>query len=304
MSIVEPQPIFFFGQVRPETQHVCKTMNNTDGVTEITYGEKQTHQHTLKIDDFNKFIKLEDEIITEYIDVFNGRKIAFKVIPYVGVVKSYAPKGGDEKRISTTDKDKFFYLRLVSTTGFVPHSLAGRVEITVPGGTGATFSLGSGNEKYHKFDFKNEIEITPGNVSYYYNSGSFNNSSYISTSEKLTHVKLTEKDKNPIEIKFTLFYIGESIVKQKEKMPDSLMSSKLLSDLTMKIMNDESTSDLKITCGKKDNKKIFKVHKSFLCAISPVFKAAIESDMLEGITSEIYIEAGVGYFLVSSVCLY
>ena len=55
-------------------------------------------------------------------------------------------------------------------------------------------------------------------------------------------------------------------------------------------MQDESTTDMKISCGEKDNKKIFNVHKSFFCAISPVFRAAIESDMIEGRTKEIYIE--------------
>ena len=55
-------------------------------------------------------------------------------------------------------------------------------------------------------------------------------------------------------------------------------------------MQDESTADLKISCGEKDNKKIFNVHKSFLCASSPVFRAAIENDMVEGRTKEIYIE--------------
>ena len=55
-------------------------------------------------------------------------------------------------------------------------------------------------------------------------------------------------------------------------------------------MQDESTTDMKISCGEKDNKKIFNVHKIFFCAISPVFRAAIESDMIEGRTKEIYIE--------------
>ena len=55
-------------------------------------------------------------------------------------------------------------------------------------------------------------------------------------------------------------------------------------------MKDESTADMKITYGEKDDKKIFNVHKSFFCARSPVLRAAIESDMLEGRTKEIYIE--------------
>ena len=63
-----------------------------------------------------------------------------------------------------------------------------------------------------------------------------------------------------------------------------------LSAQTSKIMKDESTADMKISCGEKDNKKIFKVHKNFFCASSPVLRAAVESDMIEGRTKEIYIE--------------
>ena len=35
---------------------------------------------------------------------------------------------------------------------------------------------------------------------------------------------------------------------------------------------------------------MFPIHKNFFCDSSPVFRAAIESDMLEGRTKEIYIE--------------
>ena len=261
--------------------------------TEITFGEKQTFQHTLKIDSFNNFMNFTEEVKSEYKDVFNGEKIAFNVIPQVGIRRCHPHVGNS---FFTTDSDKFFILKLLTVKGFVPHSVAGKVDILLAG-TNQTLSLGNENGRYHKFDAKNELILRPdmfSSVALKHGS----NTSY-SMVPHLVHVKLTGKEEVPIEIKFTLFYIGEIIRKQERKLPDSLRSSKFLSDLTMKIMNDESTADLKITCGKKDNKKIFKVHKSFMCAISPVFRAAIESDMLEGVTSEIYIEAGVGCFLVS-----
>ena len=106
------------------------------------------------------------------------------------------------------------------------------------------------------------------------------------------HVKLAGVGEETVGIKFNLFYPGETEITQNPDMalPDSLKSSSYLSDLTMKIMKDASTTDLKITCGEKDNKKIFHVHKNFFCARSPVFRAAVETDMLEGRTKEIYIE--------------
>ena len=98
------------------------------------------------------------------------------------------------------------------------------------------------------------------------------------------------EEQDTLEIKFSLFSPGEITQTQKRTLPDTMKSSSYVSAKIMKIMNDENTADLKITCGDKNNKKVFKVHKSFFCASSPVFRAAIESDMLEGRTGEIFIE--------------
>ena len=84
-----------------------------------------------------------------------------------------------------------------------------------------------------------------------------------------------------LEIKFSLFA---------QTQGREIQCARYISAQNTNIMKDESTADMKISCGEKENKKIFNVHKSFFCVSSPVFRAAIESDMVEGRTKEIYIE--------------
>ena len=62
---------------------------------------------------------------------------------------------------------------------------------------------------------------------------------------------------------------------------DSHKSSSYLSAQTMKIMKDVSTADLKLSCGEKDNKKIFNVHKNFFCTSSPILRTSIMSNVNE-----------------------
>ena len=93
-----------------------------------------------------------------------------------------------------------------------------------------------------------------------------------------------------LEIRYSLYSPGEITVKEELDLPNSLNTNQYVSELNMKIMKDQSTADMKISCGEKDDKKFFNVYKSFFVARSPVFKAAIEKDMSEGRTEEIYIE--------------
>ena len=47
------------------------------GDLEITPGEQQTFQKTIRINNFRKFINSEEEFISKYIEAFPGKKIAF-----------------------------------------------------------------------------------------------------------------------------------------------------------------------------------------------------------------------------------
>ena len=280
-----------------------------NGKTEITFGEQQTDQHTFKINDFRKFIKLEEEVRSNFIEVFSPstktKKIAFVVKPLpvndaIGYkYTEYLPQQGNWYTI--TDRDKFFSLELLAAKGFDPPRLAGSVEI-MSGVSKQTVIFGDPqNEKYEKFDAeKRSIKIKPNKISHLKSKGN----TYAETAPYLVHVDLSEAEDESLEIKFSLFCPGEVNNVQERTLPDSLQSSMYLRELNRSIMADNSTTDLKISCGDKKKKKTFNVHKSFFCARSAVFRAAVEADMLEKKTSEFYIEVIVHLLSVLSTSEY
>ena len=106
----------------------------------------------------------------------------------------------------------------------------------------------------------------------------------VDVAQKLVHLKLTGLGERVVDTLKIQFILVTPIHGR------SLRSARYLSEKNSRIMADESTADLKISCGEKDNKKIFNVHKSFICDSSPVFRAAVETDMAEKRTGEIYID--------------
>ena len=214
---------------------------------EIIPGEHQIcYKFTIKINNFKKVFKTQEEVRTQYIEIVPGKNIAI-------VVKKQPDSGS------------FLFLELLAGEAVDPPRLAGFAEISL-GNNSQQFKLGDAlGENYLQFDAISRTLVLPGQFGWALtSSGSYGDA---------------------LQIKFKLFTQSEE-----KTLPESLKSSRYLSTQTMRIMKDESTADLKITCGERDNKKVFAVHKSFFCASSPVFRAAIESDMVEGRTKEIYIE--------------
>jgi len=259
--------------------------------TEITFGDQQTYQHTLKINNFTKFMNIEEEVSTNYMNAFPGKKIAFVVKP-----EAKAPNGSNyhqyhhlgEGWTKITENDKFISLTILAAKGLEPPCLAGKIDIQLAG-TSQTFSFGDPEKgKYEKL-LEKKLVIKPKKIAGIQAPGYTGTEAIV---PRLVHLKLTGAvaEEDILVIKLTLFYPGEVTKKQDQELPESLKSSSYLTDLNMKIMRDTSTANLKISFGDKKNKKTFTVHKNFLCARSPVFRAAIESDMMEGKTSEIYIK--------------
>lgn len=236
------------------------------GELEITPGEQKTFQQSIKINNFPLFAESEEEFRSKHIEVFPGKKIAFIIKALPGYYTEYLLAGAGKAWTAISKNDKFLSLELVAQGRDVdPPRLAGKVEIIL-GDSSQFFNFGDPqNMKYHKFSATNRnLVIYPGKVLFVKGIGAANSN----LAAPLFQVKLSGEE-TTLEIKLTLQYVSE---------------------LNTKIMKDESTADLKITCGEKDNKKIFHVHKSFFCASSPVFRAVVENDMVEGRTKEIYIE--------------
>jgi len=265
------------------------------GKTEITVGEQQTDQHTFKINNFKKFMKVGEEVRSSFIEMFppSRKKIAFVVKPlpengpYEDTYSQYTDYF-EGSWADITNNDKFFSLELIAAKGFDLPRLAGKVQIEL-GESKQTVNFGNPqDEKYVKFDANDRlIRFQPKKISYLRTTGGNN---YTDVAPYLIHVKLSGAEEESLEMKFSLFCPGEVNNVQEKALPDSLKSSMYLKELNKAIMEDNSTTDLKITCGDKKKKKTFHVHKNFFCARSPVFRAAVETDMLEKKTSEIYIE--------------
>lgn len=228
------------------------------------------------------------DVRTKYTEIFPGKKIAFVVknlsmfSPTNGLkyTQCHLP-GGSWTAI--TETDKFLSLELLAEESVDPPRLAGSVEIIL----GAS-SLSTTHPEFSATN--GSLVIKPRVVANIQTSdGSYTVHSTLAAS--LFHLKLSDAGEEPtLEIKFTLHAPGEITEKAEVDLPDSLETNQYVSELNTRIMRDESTADLKISCGKKNNKKIFYVHKSFFCARSPVFRAAVETDMIEGRTKEIFIE--------------
>ena len=254
---------------------------------EIKRGEQQIcYKHSFKINNFKSVInrQRQTEIRSELTEILPGKKITFVVknmsemyhwrcINYNWYTFDDDLFGGEN---AIDENDKFLYLELQAGEGVEPPSLAGKVEITLRD-TKRFFYIGDPfNGEYLEFDAnKGNLVLKPGIVR------------EISAGEEFTTfqaphlVPVTLSDavgeEDALEIKFNLFTQSEE-----KALSDSRESFRYLSAQTTKIMKDESTADLKITCGEKETKKIFNVHKNFFCETSPVFRAAIESDMVEG----------------------
>ena len=270
----------------------------TSTSTEVTLGDQQTHEHTIKINNFKRFfMSQKEEFVSNHIEIFSGKKIAFVIniapefapdgMKYTEYVPTEMPTGRKVKRIAITENDKFLSLELldVSGEGVDPPSLAGKVEIIL-GDSSQSFSFGFPPlGDYLKFDaISRNLLLKPGILSFVTTEDGDIDYALAVT---LFPLKLTGAagEEDTLQIRFTLFTQTEE-----RFLPFNLPSARYLSDQTARIMKDEGTADMKISCGEKNNKKIFKVHKNFLCDSSPVFRAAIESDMVEGRTNEIYIQ--------------
>ena len=274
------------------------------GTTEITLGEQQTYEHNLKIHNFRRFTNTEQEFRSKPIEIFPCKKIAFLVRGFSDVspdgdkIVQYGHSNCVYDRGSWTDiteDDRFFFLKLVVPKGFAPPRLAGTVEISV-GDFSETIKIGDAQkEKYAKFETYNGtfLEIKPRKGCQIQWISGPQGKHYTSDSHLYHHVKLSadvEADDNILEIKFTLFHPGVITQNMVRPLPDTIKSSVYLSELTMKMMKDVSTTDMKITCGEKGKKKIFNVHKSFFCTSSSVIRAAVENNMRECRSIDISIE--------------
>ena len=251
------------------------------GAMEITNNSQISSTPTLKIKNFWGIIDAR----SEEIEIFPGKMVAFVVKGLAPAYTEYRLQGAGD--ITITQNDKFFSLEVVAGEGVDPPRLAGIVEIIL-GFSSQSFSFGDHvNREYLDFDATNRsLVLKPGKIAgiWDFQQGEIGNWNK-NLAKSLVHVELTAGGRDTLEIKFTLFTEN-----QERLLLDSLKNSRYLSTQNAKIMKDESTADLKISCGEKENKKIFNVHKNFFFASSPVFRVAIESDMLEGRNSEIYIE--------------
>ena len=267
------------------------------GTMEITgsVGDQLTHQirstltKTIKIQNFKRFTNTQEEFRSKQTEIFPGKKITFvvKTLPVKDSSgQEYTKYLQDGSWQAITKNDKFFTLELLAGEGVdvdLPR-LAGKVEIILVENKNQAFNFGDPKkDEYLKFDVSNRsLALKPAKLSKIQSGGS-----NPELAASLIHVVVTDAagDEDTLQVRFTLFTETEE-----RSLPYTLQSARYLSDQTMRIMEDESTADLKITCGVKENKTIFKVHKNVFCASSPVFRAAIASDMLEGRTKEIYIE--------------
>ena len=216
---------------------------------------------------------------------------------------------------------KIFSLEfLAARGGFEPPRLAGEVEIILLlGDTKSSTSFSFGDHQYEKYltfdktkrNLVIEPKITQDNRKRSASIGHMMDPSmglveciendyqrnvlarlfYVVLDDGISSSSEEEDNKTPdrkdtaLEIRYSLHCPGEITEEAELDLPASLESNQFASELIKKIMKDEKTADLKITCGEKENKKIFNVHKIFFCANSPVFRAAVE----EG-KSEIFIE--------------
>ena len=276
-----------------EDYHKFSQEKKMSGVMETSVGEKETHQIqirstavNIKIKNFRSFT---GDVKSNEVEIFPSKNIVFVVRklpksnptngrPYTDL---YLP---GEVLTAVSENDQFFSLELVAGQGVNPPKLAGMVNITL-GNSNQHLTFGDYlQEEYLEFDpADRSIVLKPGKVKAIRTEAQSRSSKQKlkKLAAKLFHVKLSEAAgvEETLEIKFALFtQILEG------SLPDPLKSS------ITKIMKDESTADMKISCGEKDNKKIFNVHKLFIASSSSVFRAAVETDMVEGRTKEIYIE--------------
>ena len=91
--------------------------------TEVSL-KQQTHEHTIKLTNFKRFVNTQREFRSNLTEIFPGKKIAFLIkIAYIGNGRYLT--GPDGNLINTTENDKFFSLELEAAEGVDPPRLAG-----------------------------------------------------------------------------------------------------------------------------------------------------------------------------------
>ena len=187
--------------------------------TEVTLGEQQTHEHTIKINNFKRFVISQKEFRSNHIEIFPGKKIAFVINildPWKRRFTKYTPIGVfGGKRTRITEDDNFISLNLVSGEGFELPRLAGKVEIVL-GDTIQSFDFGDHQkEKYLEFDAdERSLDLEPGKLTLY--------TDYNMDRSRVL-LKITDAGKeDSLKIKFTLFSVGEITQIQERSLLDSL----------------------------------------------------------------------------------
>ena len=263
-----------------------------DRAAELTVVDQPTHHLTstfsMKINNFKRLSDTQEKVRSTYIEIFPGKKIAFVVKnllknPPDGIGRyynRYCHDGRGENWTPVTRNDLFLSVDLLAGEGSAPPALAGKVEI-ITGDTSQSFEFGNHQTGMYLGFFQCSVTkrsyLRPRLGRFLFCSPSF----YTLSAANLVHVELTDVgEEDTLMMRFILFT---------PTAEGDLRSARYLSDQSKRIMKDESTADMKISCGEKDNKSVFNVHRNFFCARSPVFRAAIESDMLEGRTKEIYM---------------
>ena len=214
---------------------------------EITVDLNISSSTTIKINKVKSFFKTEKELRSEDTEIFPGKKIAFVMKPLPEKTPSghkytrYWLRGvGDWTAI--TANDKFISLELLAGEGVDPPSLAGKVEIIL-GDSSQSFTFGDPEkEEYLQFDdTSRRLALKPRTVDDLISDGG---RWHTDIAAGLVHVELTGVGlEDTLEIKFNLFTPTQPLERSLQS-PSYLY----LSDQTTKIMKDESTADLKISC--------------------------------------------------------
>ena len=221
------------------------------GAMEVTVGDQQTHQvssiSTVKLSHFKRLTEIKEDVRSEEIEIFPGKKIAFvlRILPEKTpngqkFLKYWLLGAGDWTAI--TANDKFISLELLAGEGVDPPSLAGKVEIIL-GDSSQSFTFGDPKkEEYLQFDdTSRRLALKPRTVDDLISDGG---RWHTDIAAGLVHVELTGVGlEDTLEIKFNLFTPTQPLERSLQS-PSYLY----LSDQTTKIMKDESTADLKISC--------------------------------------------------------
>ena len=254
--------------------------------TEISLGNPNKIEKTVKINDFLHVLKSESLIKTGPIQIFPGVVVVFAVknFPTTGFRRK-GFKVDNETKKDMIDGTTFFGVQILQEDDTSTLQLAGYLELEM-NGTLKKANFGDVEKnRYELVDLKLIIK-PPGKL--YTDSGSEEmdrEAFYFEAGEDW------EKKKIDLKLKFTLY--RPRVIRRIEAgdevllcLPQNWKSQLSLPDLNRSIMRDERTANLTLLC----QEKTFKVHKAFFCSRSSVFRAMIQSNMREGNTAEINIE--------------